>query len=200
MSFDPSPVSRTMPSGDVLEPGFAASAPSEVDLLDEPVLGLTADGALLLANGPARRLLDRGDTLMQRAGHPVPVDDTLRSRWRAVLHDVLAGRRRMLCSARPDGRPILLRPGAGDVRVIVRIGRDPTARIQAVRCYAESIGLTGQETRILEALVDGQSPAAIACRHGVSLSTVRTQIRATIDKAGARGTRGLIATVARVLQ
>ena len=168
-------------------------------LCDAPLLGLDGDGALVVANRAGWRLLERADTLAVRDGRPMPADPALAARWRDALHDAMSGRRRMLCSKRPEARPILVRPcpgagtGAGPVagvvRVVVRLGRDEAGRLDALRSYADSIGLTGQETRVLEALVDGETPSGIALRHRVSIATVRTQIRMTVQKAGVRGAR-----------
>lgn len=192
----------------VVDDQIQARAPRRADpleplgLCDAPLLGLDAEGALVLANGAGWRVLERADTLAVRDGRPLPADPALAGRWRGALQEALRGRRRLLCSARPQARAILVRPGLGErgVRVIVRLGPDETARLEALRAYAEAIGLTGQETRVLEGLVDGHPPTVIAARHRVSLATIRTQIRMTVDKAGVKGVRGLLARIACVLQ
>ncbi len=210
------------PAADPTDPARAAvpNDPAELlSLCDAPLLGLDGDGGLVIANRPGWQVLGRADTLAVRDGRPVPSDPALAARWREALQDALLGRRRMLCSTRPESRAILVRPGAGAgatiggqgpgtgagaalraVRVVVRLGRDEAGRRDALRGFAESIGLTGQETRVLEALVDGETPADIALRHRVSIATVRTQIRMTVEKAGVRGARGLLAHVARMVQ
>lgn len=205
------------PAADPTDPTPALVRTDPGDLLalcDAPLLGLDGDGALVIANRPGWQVLERADTLAVRDGRPVPADPALAARWREALHDAMLGRRRMLCSTRPEARSILVRPGSGSgpgrghgpgggigpVRVVVRLGRDEASRRDALCSYAEAIGLTGQETRVLEALVDGRTPADIALRHRVSIATVRTQIRMTVEKAGVRGARGLLARVARMLQ
>jgi DNA-binding CsgD family transcriptional regulator len=177
--------------------------PSEtLSLCDAALLGLDAEGALLMANGAGWRVLERADTLAVRDGRPLPADPALAGPWRGALQAALNGRRRLLCSTRPQARAILVRPAPGGqgMRILVRLGPDETGRREALRAYAESVGLTGQETRVLEGLIDGQPPAVIAARHRVSLATIRTQIRMTVDKAGVHGVRGLLARVACVLQ
>jgi len=171
-------------------------------LCDAPLLGLDAEGALVVANGAGLRVLERADTLAVRDGRPLPADPALAGRWRGALQDALGGRRRLLCSVATQARAILVRPGIGDgiARVVVRLGPDEAARREALRSYADAIGLTGQETRVLEGLADGHAPTVIAARHRVSIATVRTQIRTTTDKAGASGVRDLLAQVARFLQ
>lgn len=167
------------------------------DLIDEPVLGLSADGALVAANRAAWVLIDRGDTLVLHEGRPVPADGVLHARWRASLDEVVRGRRRLL-RGEGSARAIVLQPGAGTAPIVARVCGDPMRRLRMVAAYAHSIGLTAQETRVLEAIVDGLAPAAIAARRRVSIATVRTQLRGVIVKAGVRGMRELLAEVARI--
>lgn len=61
-------------------------------------------------------------------------------------------------------------------------------------------GLTPSELRVVLALMDGASPAAIAARHGISLATVRTHLRRLFDKTGTDGQAALVRTVAESLR
>lgn len=58
--------------------------------------------------------------------------------------------------------------------------------------YARLRGLTDTEVRVLTALCHGLSPQAIAGRHGVALSTVRTQISNLRLKTGSRSIVDLV--------
>ena len=62
----------------------------------------------------------------------------------------------------------------------------------AVQCYARQHRFTAAETSVLQALVAGESVAAIAAAKGVALSTVRTQIGQLRHKAGAHSIRQLL--------
>ncbi|MCB9961633.1 MAG: hypothetical protein H6847_06755 [Hyphomonas sp.] len=69
-----------------------------------------------------------------------------------------------------------------------------------------AFGLTQAETRIVQCLVEGCSVSRIAEMRGSSLATVRTQIRAIYDKAGAHSqvelmhlAMGLVLTFSRPL-
>lgn len=169
------------------------------DLSDEPLMGLSADGVLLLANAAAIRLIERGDTFVLRDGRPVPLDPAIAAGWRAALLDALAGHRRLLWGrGPPPGRPVLLRPGPADVApVVARTGRDADGLRAVIDAYAGAIGLTPQEARVVEGLAQGESPGTIARRHRVSIATVRTQIRNATLKAGVAGMRELVADVLR---
>lgn len=199
------PVPVTPAAIDELRPSRGIARPDQADPLgpfDAPLIGLDADGALVVANRPGWRVLERSDTLAVRDGRPLPADPERVMRWRGALQDALVGRWRLLCPKRPEARTILVRPGRDDsaIRILVRLGPDEAARRAVLRAYADAIGLTGQETRVLECLVDGDPPAVIAARHRVSLTTIRTQVRMTVDKAGVRGARGLLARLAWMLQ
>jgi DNA-binding NarL/FixJ family response regulator len=80
------------------------------------------------------------------------------------------------------------------------LGDDPNGRLRRLWAYAHATGLSAQETRVLEALVEGEDPATIAGRHQVAMATVRSQIRGVLAKAGVNGMRELLAQVMRVLR
>jgi DNA-binding CsgD family transcriptional regulator len=176
-------------------PAFAGLA----DLIDDAWLVLSADGGLIGANRAARRLLQAGDTLTIDRGRVVPADPRVRATWRLALDEARAGRRRLLWSRDAEARAVSLQPGGPGAPVLVRIGEDATGRLRRLWAYAQAIGLSAQETRVLEALSDGESPAGVARRHEVGIATVRTQIRGLVTKARVRGMRELLAHMARVV-
>lgn len=57
---------------------------------------------------------------------------------------------------------------------------------------ARAWGLTPAEEALVRALMAGTSPAEHAERRGVKISTVRSQVRAVLDKAGAASLRDLV--------
>jgi DNA-binding CsgD family transcriptional regulator len=62
----------------------------------------------------------------------------------------------------------------------------------AWRQLATRFGLSGAEAEVLHALLDGNTPDAIAAARGVSLNTVRTQVRRLLEKTGANSLADLI--------
>lgn len=180
---------------------WAATQPLEslAEFVDEPWFGLAADGLLLGANRAARRLLEANEVLrVERGGRVAPVDATLAAGWRDALAEVRAGRRRLLWGGAPDARAIVMQPGGDSMPVVVRIGDDSIGRLRRLWAFAHSVGLSAQETRVLEGLVAGLGPAEIAERHEVAIATVRTQVRGVLSKTQVRGMRELLALVARV--
>ncbi|MFM1991958.1 MAG: hypothetical protein RJA99_4915 [Pseudomonadota bacterium] len=178
---------------------FTPSALEAVaESIDEPWLGLDPEGRLLAANRVARRLLEAADLLWIERGRVVPADIRLQPAWREALAEVRAGRRRMLWSGDPAVRSILMQPGAEAVPVILRVGHDAIGRLRRLWAFAHAIGLSAQETRVLEGLVAGDGPAEIAERHEVAIATVRTQVRGVLGKAQVGGMRELLALVARL--
>lgn len=192
-------VAGPLPVAPRLAPAAAPSAlEAVVEHLDEPWLGLDADGRLLAANRAARRLLDTADLLKVDRTRVVPVAPRLQFGWRDALAEVRAGRRRMLWSGDSEARSILMQPGCETVPVILRVGDDAIGRLRRLWAFAHAIGLSAQETRVLEGLVAGDGPAEIAARHEVAIATVRTQVRGVLGKAQVRGMRELLALVARL--
>lgn len=68
----------------------------------------------------------------------------------------------------------------------------------ALQALAREHRLTSAETSVLAALCQGQAPDQIAQRHGVALSTVRTQVLAARSKLGARSVREVLALLAHL--
>jgi DNA-binding CsgD family transcriptional regulator len=82
-------------------------------------------------------------------------------------------------------------PGAASVVVLIR--PEGGAALAGRRLYAVSFGFTPAEAKLAEALVQNMAPKAYAEQAGVSLATVRSQIRAILAKTGAMNLRALVA-------
>jgi len=174
-----------------------------LDEIDYGLLLLDEAGSVRLMNHVARLELDASHPLQLLAGQ-------LRARTRndtTDLVEALAG------AIHRDARRLLL-IGEGEQRVsvsVVPLGRDalegaPAALLLlgrrcvcedlAVQCFARSRRLTPAEARVLEALCGGVTPAQIAERQSVRISTIRTQIGGIREKTGARSIRALVRMVA----
>jgi DNA-binding CsgD family transcriptional regulator len=65
-----------------------------------------------------------------------------------------------------------------------------------VHWFARNHGLTLAETRVLEALSEGLQPSEIATRHGVGISTIRSQIGSIRSKTHSDSIGALVRQVA----
>lgn len=167
------------------------SAEAAFSAFGEALLLATPAGMVLQLSPRAHLWLGGGAALLLRSGrllHPDP-------RWQAMLARALreaadgtAPAVLMLPNAqgvvdrleltRAD-RPLSL---AGEVLVLVRVCRVRGAAAVAPGLLAAAFGLTPAEARVLAALMVGTRPKDLAAAHQVSLSTVRTQIAALMDK------------------
>lgn len=83
-------------------------------------------------------------------------------------------------------------PSAAAVVFISREGKAPVGLREVVSTLYH---LTSAEALLVEALSQGQDPRAFAEKRGVSIATVRTQLRAVFAKTGTRGQSELIKLV-----
>ncbi len=74
--------------------------------------------------------------------------------------------------------------GEGHCRAWVWVSDADAASEDIARRLESLFGLTGAEQRVAAALARRLSPADIAEQQGVSLNTVRTQVRSIFDKCG----------------
>jgi DNA-binding CsgD family transcriptional regulator len=175
-----------------------------LDEIDYGMLLVGADHEVLHANHVARQELDERHPLMV-------VGRELRLRWahdQATLRDALAdaaerGLRRLVVLG-DEGERITLAvvPLAAAathdaaVPILLVFGKRRVCPALSAHWFARSHGLTPAETRVLAALCEGATPAAIAKSQGVALSTVRTQIGNMRAKTSADSIRDLVRQVA----
>ena len=154
-----------------------------LDEIDYGVMLLDGDAQLLHMNHVARCELDGQHPLWLLGRQLCTRDAADRQR----LHDALAaatqrGLRRLLLLGQGPHRVTvsivpLAAPGhAGEVATQLSLGKRQMCGELGVHWFARSHGLTSAETRVLEALSEGVQPNEIAARHGVGLSTIRSQI------------------------
>lgn len=166
-----------------------------LDELDYGMLLLDADARLLHANHAARvacasdhPLQLRGDRLQtRRSEHAALLDEALEAARR--------GRRKLLTLG-PAGHPVnvaVVPLGAdGTGATLLMMGRRQVCEPLSLQGFAHCHALTSAETRLLQGLWAGEEPRTLAQRHGVSLATVRTQIRGIRAKTGAGSLRELV--------
>lgn len=173
-----------------------------LDEVEHGMLLLDEDARVLHANYTARREL-AGD-------HPLHICGGRLTARRAAdvptLHDVLHGAarrglRRLVLLGSAGQRVALavvpLQAPNGDAQAIqVSMGRRQVCGELSVQWFARGYGLTNAESRVLEALCEGMQPNAIAVRHGVNLSTIRTQIGSIREKTRSDSIGALVRQVA----
>lgn len=175
-----------------------------LDAVDCGLIVCTESGEIRLANRAARREMASGVLLAQLDGRLVrgasargDLDTALRGaaqRGRRCLVPLAAGDARLLAGLQPL-------PGVdddGEALVLVVLGRRRPCSDLGLELLAASHGLTHAERRVLAGLVEQASPREIAERHGVALSTVRTQILSLRSKLGARSIEELLLRTAEV--
>lgn len=178
---------------------FAAT----LDEIDYGMLLLDEHGQVLHINHAAREELDAEHPLQLlgpelRARHPRDV---------APLHAALEGavkrgHRKLLSLGEDAGTvsisvvPLGTLGQDGRSATLVMLGKRRVVGELAVQAFARAHGLTPGETRVLVALCEGVRPALAATRHGVAISTVRSQIGSIRVKTGAASIRDLIHKVA----
>jgi len=174
------------------------------------------DGRLLYANSRMERLLAEQDGLTYREGRVT----VLRERDHAAFMRALAA-----CAEPPAvGAPIddafqIHRP-SGKTAYSVRVYRLPgwnrflglgiqavawlqiTDPAEAPRDLSETLrrlhGLTAAESRLVAALVQGDTPNAAAQRFRVTENTIRTQLKSVLAKTGVRRQVDLVLLVSRL--
>lgn len=161
---------------------------------------------LLEASPAARALLRRADGLALRDGCVRPTDPGLIEPLRQAADTTIRraeGTRATHGCPRPGAATpwtvlVLPAPDAGEpaCMLLIRGGEQPGDRRRL--WLAQQHGATAAEIAVAEALLAGDTPEEIAAERGVSLHTVRTQVRRLLDKAGVRRVGELLVLLARL--
>lgn len=161
------------------------------------VLACDADGVLLHANNAARRELAQAGPL-HLDGRQVRATSAMQDIWCTALFDA-AVRQRTRLMALQDGTErltVALLPvhveGSDRPAAVAMLGRRNVCSPLGLEMLSSSHGLTYAEQRVLRALVDNSTVREIAASHGVSVTTVRSQIQAVREKLGARSIDALL--------
>lgn len=171
-----------------------------VDALDFGVLLLEPCGRLLFANRPAREALAAGDLLRIDGGRLMLHGAAAQHALVTALANAAAGESRLLCvgGGVPTTKLALAPWDRGRDGTPVLLGTLQTGERSdwpALRAFARERHLTASEAVVLQMLVLGDQPHQIAARRGSSESTVRTQIKALLEKTGTHSMRELVVEV-----
>lgn len=168
-------------------------------LLDRIALGtviLSGAGKVLYVNGAARRMIEAGDALRLRAGKLTAL---------SAGTDQVLQRLPKAMAAGGTERPFLIPRNSGSITAIAApaeadtalgdIGKascilflsDPSEVARSAgRRLAELYALSPSEAEIAQAIAEGHDVARIARARNSSIHTVRSQLRATMSKIGAK--------------
>lgn len=187
-----------------VQPGRLPPMQLALDEIDYGVVLLDADDGVVHANHAAHAILEGRHPLQLRDGRltaPRGRDnkqalqdaiDNARRRGLRTLVTLDDGTQRAVVSVTPLGQAF----SGGDDHVLVMLGKRRVCEELTALSFGISYGLTAAETRVLYALCNGETPTELAHRHGVKVSTARTQINSIRSKIGARNIDELIRSVA----
>jgi DNA-binding CsgD family transcriptional regulator len=196
-------VESSAPSTAFRKPPAAAWADTHwlsrmLDEVDYGMLLLDDHAQVLHANHTARAecagnhpLQVHGDELLTRRSEHAPL-------LRDALDGARRGRRKLLAlgeAGHPLNIAVVPLEANGRRATLLVMGRRQVCEPLSVHGFARCHGLTPAETRLLEGLCAGMEPRALALQHGVSLTTVRTQICSLRTKTGAESIRELVRQV-----
>jgi DNA-binding CsgD family transcriptional regulator len=212
LSFAPAPSAafHARAGHAALPPDAAPALPPGAELAIRLLRSLDHVGRGMLLVGAAGRVLHANRLANQALadGHPLQIaqgrlgarnpDDA--QRLSAALQAAMQRDMRQMLHLGPGANRVTVAvlpiDGEGGGAALVSLEQPRRKQDLAVQCYARQHGLTGAETAVLEALLDGLSPSAVARAKYVAVSTVRTQISQLRLKTGARSIRQLLDRVA----
>ncbi len=183
------------------EASMLAAAIDEIDY----GLMLVVQGRVAGLNRAARAALaEPACPLVLREDAPHAVDRFEDSLLQGTLRSVAKTGRRDWLILRATGTSTVIalvplpdraKVGEGTAVTLVMGRRSHCARL-TLDWYCRRHGLSPAESRVLEEVLAGMEPTAIARKHGVAMSTVRTQIASITEKTGQRGIRQLLVALA----
>jgi DNA-binding CsgD family transcriptional regulator len=188
---------RLLGPGTSLDAGALAMA--ALDLLPDAVIVVDLGLRIRVVNEAGRRLLAGKRGLNVRDNRLEAPDRFQSAALAAVVRDPRERRGGCLRLRAPGGAELWVRsaplaPGAALLQLLPAQANEQ-AQAQALCCLFST---TRAEAEVAASLGAGRSPAAIARQRGVSLSTVRCQVRAVLGKTGARGVPDLVRIINRL--
>lgn len=180
-----------LPTGIVLvDPGLAVRGanPAAERLMAETGALSIRGGRLVCARGEAGERL--AQALAACAGA------RLESAGVSVLFPAAEGKTDLLVQLAPLPRPHA-NPG-GEAVAALFLSAPSEPKVAPMEAFVRRYGLTPSETRVLLAMLDGQTPRAIAEATGVSLPTVRTHLSHLYAKTDTARQADLVGLFARL--
>lgn len=169
--------------------------------LPRPTLVLAADGAIARANAAARVATSEAHCLYIANGRVVAFAGAASERFDEARRRALAGRavhvvvtmsadhgaRMWHVELAPLPAAAALDAGAGETQTLLIVTlHAPVRPERGIVALARLFGLTRAEMRVLAHLAVDRTPAEIGRALGVSITTIRSHLKALFQKTGAR--------------
>ncbi|WP_150047950.1 helix-turn-helix transcriptional regulator [Methylomonas rhizoryzae] len=175
------------------------------------ILGLSANGRLIYLNQRGESWLREGHCLTLHHGGLHALDADKDAVLQAALRNAVSSRKPQHlnlgagngyahCCLTAIPAPSLGNPLLHDqqVALIVLIAAGPQHRVATVRQLMELFGLTAAEARVARALAQGEDVDTYANAEGLKKSTVRSHLKAAMEKTGTNSQRDLLRLVLSV--
>jgi len=182
-----------------------------LDGIPAGVIVIDGDGRVRWLNRAAEDLLQQDDGLMSRDGRLQAARPAESAKLARLIAGAVGGAKSPASAggmlvARRRGRPWLSlsvtplgpRTSGLDEPLALILVSDPAARVLSEAALAELFGLSPAERRLAAALMSGQTLTQCAVGFGVEISTVRTQLRAILEKVGVSRQTDLLRVLAGV--
>lgn len=171
-----------------------------LDEIDYGVAVVSASGRLLHANRTASGGGLRSCGLRVCSEHVVASEARDQSGLAEAIGRALQGRRSMLTLQRGGARSLAVVPLAGGQEgefgaALLVLGKDEVCQGVSLEFFARAHRLTTAELSVLRGLCEGLTPAQLAHRIGVALSTIRTQIGSVRAKTACASIREVVRRV-----
>lgn len=192
----------------------ADAAALSIDATKAAVIALGSDGVLLYANPAAQARLAQRKTLRQDAGKLTLAESGANDRLQQELLALRVSRPGpplVVELPTPEG-PLLCRTVriqaecctanylafvTGEGMPMLLLVLEPKEKAPLRPCPLNALGMTPGETRVVQMLAQGRTPAQIAELREVSVHTVRNQIKSAMGKAEVSRQSALVAVVLR---
>lgn len=187
-----------------------------LDAMSMPAFVCDRTGAVRAMTPPAEQLLGEGRGLLLRLGQLGAINPGDDRMLNEAIRNALQGRG---VGAPPVLQTVIIRKEASTTPVLVldvialparqfELGFAPRVLLlvrgergrdnRRATILRAAYGLTAAETEVAELLADGRTPDAIALSRGVSLATVRFQIKSTLAKVNVKRQVELAAIISRL--
>lgn len=189
------------------QPASAALLMRVLDEIDYGMVVVAANGAMRYSNQLAKQELHSNGPLSLSQGQVRAHQPSDQCQLQLALADAVRGRRRLITLGHNGATisvAVLPMPGGdeddenSEPLALLTFGKRHPSETLTVDFFSRSQGLTGAESRVLQALCNGAKPKEIAAQCDVAISTVRSHICSIRVKTQTANIRELVDRVAKL--